>query len=57
LLRRESPLYQLSSKGPPDRKVREECNGAEQEDWIYGLPPHALFVTFDGDTVVKVQQY
>jgi hypothetical protein len=47
----------LSSKGPPDRKVREERNGAEQEDWIYGLPPHVLFVTFDGDTVVKVQQY
>ena len=47
----------LSSKGPPDRRVREERNGAEQEDWIYGLPPHVLFVTFDGDTVVKVQQY
>jgi hypothetical protein len=47
----------LSSKGPPDRKVREERNGVEQEDWIYGLPPHVLFVTFDGDTVVKVVQY
>jgi hypothetical protein len=47
----------LSSKGPPDRKVREERNGVEQEDWIYGLPPHVLFVTFDGDLVVKVQQY
>ena len=47
----------LSSKGPPDRRVREERNGAEQEDWIYGLPPHVLFVTFDGDTVSKVVQY
>jgi hypothetical protein len=47
----------LSSKGPPDRKVREERNGVEQEDWIYGLPPHVLFVTFDGDRVVKVRQY
>jgi hypothetical protein len=47
----------LSSKGPPDRRVREERNGAEQEDWIYGLPPHVLFVTFDGDTVIKVTQY
>jgi hypothetical protein len=47
----------LSSKGPPDRKVREIRGGAEQEDWIYGLPPHVLFVTFDGDTVVKVQQF
>jgi hypothetical protein len=47
----------LSSKGPPDRKVRETHDGAEQEDWIYGLPPHVLFVSFDGDTVTKVQQY
>jgi hypothetical protein len=47
----------LSSKGPPDRKVREERDGVEQEDWIYGLPPNVLFVTFDGDRVVKVQQY
>lgn len=47
----------LSAKGAPDRRVREERNGVEQEDWIYGLPPHVLFVTFDGDTVVKVSQY
>jgi hypothetical protein len=47
----------LSSKGPPDRRVREVREGVEQEDWIYGLPPHVLFVTFDGDSVVKVQQY
>ena len=47
----------LSSKGPPDRKVREVREGVEQEDWIYGLPPHVLFVTFDGDSVVNVHQY
>jgi hypothetical protein len=47
----------LSAKGPPDRKVREVHDGAEQEDWIYGLPPHVLFVTFDGDTVNAVRQY
>lgn len=47
----------LSSKGAPDRKVREVRDGVEQEDWIYGLPPHVLFVIFDGDTVVRVQQY
>jgi len=47
----------LSAKGPPDRKVREVREGAEQEDWIYGLPPHSLFVTFDGDTVTAVHQY
>ncbi len=47
----------LSSKGPPDRKIREtRDDGSEQEDWLYGLPPHTLFVTFDGDTVVKVHQ-
>lgn len=47
----------LSAKGPPDRKVREVRDGIEQEDWIYGLPPHVLFVTLDGDTVVAVRQY
>lgn len=48
----------LSAKGPPDRKVRENSpDGTEKEDWIYGLPPHVLFVTFDGDNVVSVHQY
>jgi len=47
----------LSSKGPPDRRVREVRDGVEQEDWIYGLPPHVLFVTFDGDSVINVHQY
>ena len=47
----------LSSKGAPERKVREEREGVEQEDWIYGLPPHVLFVTFEGDRVSKVTQY
>ncbi len=47
----------LSAKGPPERKVREVREGVEQEDWIYGLPPHVLFVSFDGDTVATVRQY
>jgi hypothetical protein len=47
----------LSAKGIPDRRVREVRDGAEQEDWIYGTPPHVLFVTFDGDQVVAVKQY
>jgi len=47
----------LSSKGPPDRKVREVREGTEQEDWIYGFPPHVLYVTFDGDNVVSVRQF
>lgn len=48
----------LSAKGAPFRKVRQTAaNGVETEDWLYGLPPHTLFVTFNGDTVVKIQQY
>jgi len=48
----------LSAKGPPDRRVREtNKNGSEQENWIYGTPPHILYVTFDGDQVVAVKQY
>jgi hypothetical protein len=48
----------LSAKGTPFRKVREtKPNGAETEDWLYGLPPHVLFVTFNGDTVIQVHQY
>jgi hypothetical protein len=37
--------------------VREVHEGVEKEDWIYGLPPHVLYVTFDGDLVVSVHQY
>jgi hypothetical protein len=47
----------LSAKGTPDRRVREVRDGVEQEDWIYGFPPHVLFVTFDGDKVIGVKQY
>jgi len=48
----------LSAKGTPFRKVREtRPNGEETEDWLYGLPPHVLFVTFNDDTVVSVHQY
>lgn len=48
----------LSAKGPPDRKVREDKpDGSEEEDWIYGSPPHILYVVFDGDSVKSVKQY
>ncbi|MGH9355090.1 MAG: hypothetical protein ACRD10_03085 [Terriglobia bacterium] len=48
----------LSAKGPPDRKVREQkANGDEEEDWLYGQPPHVLFVIFNYDSVVGVHQY
>ena len=43
--------------GPPDQKVREEKDGVEQEDWIYGAPPMKVtFVTFEEDRVVQVQE-
>ena len=47
----------LSSKGTPDRKVREVRDDVEYEDWIYGQPPTSLFVTFDGDIVIRVKKY
>jgi hypothetical protein len=48
----------LSARGVPDRKVRDvKPDGSEEEDWIYGLPPHCLYVVFDGDTVQRVTQY
>jgi hypothetical protein len=43
--------------GPPDQKVREEKDGVEQEDWIYGAPPlKVTFVTFEEDKVVRVEE-
>lgn len=48
----------LSAKGVPFRKIREaKPNGEDTEDWLYGLPPHVLFVVFSGDTVISVHQY
>ncbi|HLI29749.1 MAG TPA: hypothetical protein VKV79_01460 [Terriglobia bacterium] len=48
----------LSAKGPPDRKVREQKpDGTEEVDWLYGQPPHVLFVIFNYDSVVAVHQY
>jgi hypothetical protein len=49
----------LAALGHPDRKVREkDSDGNEIEEWIYGTPPaKTFFVSFDGDKVVKVQQF
>ncbi len=45
------------SLGKPVRKVREVKDGTELEDWIYGQPPgRIVFVTFNGDKVVKVKE-
>lgn len=48
----------LSAKGAPDRKVRKDLpDGSEEEDWLYGDPPHVLFVIFINDSVAKTEQY
>ncbi len=49
----------VAALGRPDRKVREKTpDGTETEDWIYGKPPaKTVFVKFDGDKVVQVQQF
>ena len=48
----------LAAMGQPDRKVREIVDDVEQEEWIYGTPPlKVIFVTFEGDEVVDVQEY
>lgn len=48
----------LSAKGVPFRKIREtKPDGEEREDWLYGLPPHVLFVVFNGGVVISVHQY
>ncbi|MGA8220546.1 MAG: hypothetical protein WB780_02755 [Candidatus Acidiferrales bacterium] len=49
----------LAAMGRPDHKVRErDPNGDQTEDWIYGSPPaKTVFVTFNGDKVIKVKEY
>ncbi len=48
----------LSAKGVPDRKIRKDLpDGSEEEDWLYGNPPHVLFVVMNDGTVTKVKQY
>jgi hypothetical protein len=49
----------LAAMGRPEHKVRErDTEGRDTEDWIYGTPPsRTTFVTFEGDTVIRVKQY
>jgi hypothetical protein len=49
----------LAAMGRPEHKVREKSpEGKETEDWIYGNPPaHTTFVTFAGDTVIRVEEF
>jgi hypothetical protein len=43
--------------GRPERKLRETNDGVDTEDWIFGRPPGKMvFVTFDGNKVIKVKE-
>lgn len=49
----------IAAMGRPEHKVRERSpEGDETEDWIYGNPPaRTTFVTFAGDTVIRVKEF
>ena len=49
----------LAAMGRPEHKVRErDTEGDDTEDWIYGTPPsRTTFVTFEGNTVIRVKEY
>ena len=43
--------------GRPTHKSRETKDGIDLEDWVYGIAPGKItFVTFKGDTVIKVKE-
>src|SRR5579884_380335 len=47
----------MMAVGRPRHKERDEKDGVETEDWIYGEPPGKItFVTFSGPKVVKVRE-
>ena len=47
----------LLALGKPDKKSRENKEGVDYEDWIYGTPPgRVTFVTFAGPKVVRVKE-
>jgi hypothetical protein len=52
-MNRDMVIY---AKGRPPRRVRENANDVEYEEWIYGVPPQDVdFVRFVGDEVVRVE--
>jgi hypothetical protein len=52
-MNRQMVLY---ARGLPIRKIREEKDGAQYEEWVYGEPPQDVeFVRFSGDEVVRVE--
>jgi hypothetical protein len=43
--------------GQPTHKERQTKDGVDLEDWIFGTPPGKIvFVTFEGEKVVKVKE-
>jgi hypothetical protein len=47
----------LLALGRPLRKTRENKDGTDLEDWIYGEPPgRVTFVTFNGNKVLRVKE-
>ncbi len=47
----------LLAKGRPENKLRENKDGKETEDWIYGKAPGMItFVTFEGNKVIRVKE-
>lgn len=47
----------LLALGRPAHKSRETKDGMELEDWVFGQPPgRIVFVTFNGDKVIKVKE-
>jgi hypothetical protein len=47
----------LLALGRPTRKIREQKDGDEIEDWIYGTPPgRIVLVTFNGHKVLKIKE-
>ena len=47
----------LLALGHPEHKSRETKDGLEIEDWVFGTPPGKIvFVTFNGDKVIKVKE-
>jgi hypothetical protein len=46
----------IMAVGRPQHKSRENKDGLETEDWVFGTPPGKItFVTFNGDKVIKVK--
>jgi hypothetical protein len=52
-MNREMVMY---AKGRPPKKLREQADEVEYEEWIYGAPPQDVdFVRFVGEEVARVE--